>query len=109
MLTFLRAPLAAGYLSFWILVLYGGLRLPSVNTSPQKIVVIAVIVAAHVMLGALLRTWWACGLALVPLVAAVLGVKEWPLLVYYVPPIALTIAVGVGAARLHARIASRGR
>ena len=98
MIQALRLPLTAGYIVLWLFL---PPRFP--DTSPAKVFVLAAIVVGHVLLGVLLRTWWACALALVPVFAAVPQTKQWPLFIYYVPPIALMIGVGVLTSRMRGR------
>src|SRR4051794_40137540 len=99
MLSSLRILLAAAYVGVWVFVVYGGRSPPAAATSVAKIVFIALVVVGHLVLGASLRSWWACTLAVVPAVVAAPAVDQWPLLVYYVPPIGVMIAIGVLAAR----------
>jgi hypothetical protein len=99
MIASMQFPLVAGYVGLWIVAVYGGGWLPSLNEGAAKAVGIALVVTAHVLIGALLRTWWACALALVPPLVAPPGTDDWPLLLLYAPPAALLIAGGVAATR----------
>jgi hypothetical protein len=91
--------LVAGYLGLWTWAVYGGSWLPSLNDGAAKAAAIVLVVAAHLLIGALLLSWWACALALVPPLVALPGTDEWPLFILYVPPAALLIAGGVALAR----------
>ena len=101
----LRPPAVAGYIGLWILVLYHGDVLPSLSDRSAVIAAIMALGAAHLALGVVLSSWWACALAVVPPLVAAPGVDEWPLLIYYVPPIAVLIGLGVGFVRLRERVA----
>lgn len=95
----LRLFAVGAYAAVWVAALYGGTALPSIDGGPAVAGVATLVIALHVALGAMLRSWWACALALVPVVVGAAGHDDWPLLLLYVPPAAILIAIGVGAAR----------
>jgi hypothetical protein len=99
MISSLRVRLIAAYVAASIFIVYAGTALPSLNSGPAKVLAGALVAAILVALGAVLRTWWACVLAIVPLLVAVPGNDEWPLLAVYVLPSGLLIAAGVIATR----------
>jgi hypothetical protein len=99
----LRLLVVGAYAAVWVAALYGGTAVPSVYGGPAVAATATLIIALHVTVGAALRSWWACALALVPPVVGAAGHDDWPLLLLYVPPATILIALGVGIA------AARGR
>jgi hypothetical protein len=100
MLPSLRLALVAAYVGVWVLIVYGGVGPSSLRDEAQVTAALALMAAAHVALGALMRSWWAILLAFVLLPVAVPSTPDWPLMLIDVPVIAVLIAAGVGAAKL---------
>ena len=74
----------------------GGRYLPSAD-QPAGALVIVALVLAHVLAGVLIGRWrFLPLLAIAPVATAVPFSNEWPLMVVWVAPVWLLVAVGMG-------------
>ena len=64
---------------------------------PAGALLIVSIALAHVLAGVLVGRWWVMPLLVIaPVVTAVPFNDEWPLMVVYVAPVGLLLAIGAG-------------